>query len=103
MSIAAGFGSAEELRGQLDAMREELAQVKKERDELAERWQKTRDTLAISSTDEERSLRARAEKAEQENARLREALSMFLTYFGMDEDEWNKPVFDKARTALGGE
>ena len=31
---------------------------------------------------------------------LREALSAMLTHMGMDEDEWNKPTYDKARFAL---
>jgi hypothetical protein len=31
---------------------------------------------------------------------LRAALNAMLTYFGMDEDEWSKPVFDQARAAL---
>jgi hypothetical protein len=31
---------------------------------------------------------------------LRSALNAMLTQFGMDEDEWNKPTFDQARTAL---
>ncbi len=31
---------------------------------------------------------------------LRSALNAMLTQFGMDEDEWNKPTFDKARKAL---
>lgn len=31
---------------------------------------------------------------------LRSALSAMMTYFGMDEDEWSKPVFDQARSAL---
>jgi hypothetical protein len=32
--------------------------------------------------------------------RLELALGGMLTYFGMDEDEWSKPVFDVARAAL---
>ncbi len=28
------------------------------------------------------------------------SLSAMLTYFGMDEDEWSKPVVDKARAAI---
>ena len=35
-----------------------------------------------------------------EVAALSDALNAFMTYFGMDEDEWSKPVFDKARRAL---
>ncbi len=31
---------------------------------------------------------------------LRSALNAMLTQFGMDEDEWNNPTFDKARKAL---
>lgn len=34
-------------------------------------------------------------------AALRSALNGLMTYFGMDEDEWSKPVFDAARDALG--
>lgn len=28
------------------------------------------------------------------------ALGAMLTHMGMDEDEWNKPTFDQARTAI---
>lgn len=42
-----------------------------------------------------------------DNAALRErvkvleaALNAMLTHMGMDEDEWNKPTFDQARSAL---
>lgn len=28
------------------------------------------------------------------------ALRAMLTHMGMDEDEWNKPTFDQARTAI---
>ncbi|WP_310614060.1 hypothetical protein [Limnohabitans sp.] len=31
---------------------------------------------------------------------VRSALNAMLTQFGMDEDEWNKPIFDQARKAL---
>ena len=31
---------------------------------------------------------------------LEDALRAMLTHMGMDEDEWNKPTFDQARTAL---
>ena len=31
---------------------------------------------------------------------LLEALNTMLTHMGMDEDEWNKPTFDKARDAI---
>lgn len=39
---------------------------------------------------------------EAEIARLRSALNAMLTHMGMDEDEWNKPTFDQARSALRG-
>lgn len=29
-----------------------------------------------------------------------DALRAFMTHMGMDEDDWNKPTFDKARAAL---
>ena len=32
--------------------------------------------------------------------KLASALNAMLTQFGMDEDEWNKPTFDQARSAL---
>lgn len=38
--------------------------------------------------------------AETDINELRSALNMMLTYFGMDEDEWNKTVFDNARNIL---
>lgn len=28
------------------------------------------------------------------------ALNAMLTHMGMDEDEWNKPTFDQARSAI---
>ena len=31
---------------------------------------------------------------------LEDALNAMLTHMGMDEDEWNKPTFDQARSAL---
>ena len=31
---------------------------------------------------------------------LEDALRAMLTHMGMDEDEWNKPTFDQARSAL---
>ena len=31
---------------------------------------------------------------------LLSALNAMLTHMGMDEDEWNKPTFDKARAAI---
>lgn len=31
---------------------------------------------------------------------LYEALTSMLTYMGMDEDQWNKPIFDQCRDAL---
>ncbi len=31
---------------------------------------------------------------------LLDALNTMLTHMGMDEDEWNKPTFDKARAAI---
>lgn len=31
---------------------------------------------------------------------LLEALKAMLTHMGMDEDEWNKPTFDQARSAV---
>lgn len=34
------------------------------------------------------------------NAQLVAALNAMLTHMGMDEDEWNKPTFDKARAAI---
>ena len=42
----------------------------------------------------------RARTAEAEKERLRFALEAMLTQFGLDEDEWSKPTFDKAREAL---
>ena len=42
----------------------------------------------------------RARTAEAEKERLRFALEAMLTQFGMGEDEWSKPTFDKAREAL---
>jgi len=40
------------------------------------------------------------EKLERVNAQLVAALNAMLTHMGMDEDEWNKPTFDKARAAI---
>jgi len=34
------------------------------------------------------------------NTQLVSALNAMLTHMGMDEDEWNKPTFDQARSAL---
>jgi hypothetical protein len=34
-------------------------------------------------------------------ALLERALNAMLTHMGMDEDEWNKPTFEQARSALG--
>jgi len=34
------------------------------------------------------------------NQELVKALNAMLTHMGMDEDEWNKPTFDKARAAI---
>jgi len=31
---------------------------------------------------------------------LLDALNAMLTHMGMDEDDWNKPTFDKARAAI---
>jgi hypothetical protein len=31
---------------------------------------------------------------------LLEALDAMLTHMGMDEDDWNKPTFDQARSAI---
>lgn len=43
------------------------------------------------------------ESADSEIQELRSALQAMITYFGMDEDEWSKPVFDKANYALNGD
>jgi hypothetical protein len=32
--------------------------------------------------------------------KLLTAISLLVTYFGMDEDEWSKPVFDNVRRIL---
>ena len=40
------------------------------------------------------------DNAEADIHDLKSALNMMLTYFGMDEDEWNKTVFDNARNKL---
>ena len=40
------------------------------------------------------------DNAETDINELKSALNMMITYFGMDEDEWNKPVFDNARNRL---
>ena len=37
-------------------------------------------------------------KAERDE--LLAALHAMLTHMGMDEDEWNKPTFDQARSAI---
>jgi hypothetical protein len=34
-------------------------------------------------------------------ALLERALNAMLTHMGADEDEWNKPTFEQARSALG--
>lgn len=51
--------------------------------------------LVAAAVDREMRLR-------KENAGLWSALNGMLTQFGMDEAEWNKPVFDVARAALQG-
>lgn len=35
-----------------------------------------------------------------ERNELLDALNAMMTHMGMDEDEWNKPTFDKARAAI---
>ena len=40
------------------------------------------------------------DNAETDINELKSIVNLFLTYFGMDEDEWNKPVFDRAREVL---
>lgn len=45
-------------------------------------------------------LRSKCDRLEAERAELVAALGAMLTYFGMDEDEWSKPTFNKARAAL---
>ena len=40
------------------------------------------------------------DNAETDINELKSIVNLFLTYFGMDEDEWNKSVFDKAREVL---
>lgn len=52
---------------------------------------------SVSTTDAERMARARLIAAAPE---LLAALTAMLTHMGMDEDEWNKPTFDQARTAI---
>jgi hypothetical protein len=44
--------------------------------------------------------KVRAERAEKKLDEVKEALSTMVVYFGMDEDEWNKHIFDKAICAL---
>lgn len=93
---ATGFPDLDE---EIFKLRAELAQVKKERDELKHDIERH---LAIISEHLER-----AEKAEQENARLREALATAVRFYdervliggSMECVHWLKA----ARTALGGE
>lgn len=93
---ATGFPDLDE---EIFKLRAELAQVKKERDELKHDIERH---LAIISEHLER-----AEKAEQENARLREALAELVR---LDDQyrpdpaphEWSN-AWTAARTALGGE
>ena len=40
--------------------------------------------------------------AETDIYQLRDALNAMLTYFGMDEEEHNTEVFNRARNALEG-
>lgn len=40
------------------------------------------------------------DNAETDIQELIEALNMMVTYFGMDEDEWSKAIFDNARNVL---
>ena len=56
-----------------------------------------RDLVADTVYDEDAALIVKAVNA---HAELVAALGAMLTYFGMDEDEWSKPTFNKARAAL---
>ena len=40
------------------------------------------------------------DRQEALNAKLLEAVDAMLTHMGMDEDSWNKPTFDQARSAI---
>lgn len=82
---------------------EDCAQVKKERDEAIAHASKIATEFILGAA----TLTARAEKAEQENARLREALATAVRFYdervliggSMECVHWLKA----ARTALGGE